>query len=174
MVWFLLEETKHNFFFSGKAVLQPESVPNLRHWQQNCVCFAELRQRQEMLMRNQLMAVNPQLMGPGQQRMQAIPAQFEPRLVDRYWAAFFCSSTAVHHSVRAVSKVLKTFGYCKLNNILCISDFFFPSQRSAPFNWNDGLSWPQTNPHSIPLGTHSPTAPQHAKPVVQPCLPRPR
>ncbi|KAM7043971.1 sterile alpha motif domain-containing protein 7 [Acridotheres tristis] len=43
----------------------------------------ELRQRQEMLMRNQLMAVNPQLMGPGQQRMQAIPAQFEPRLVDR-------------------------------------------------------------------------------------------
>uniref|UniRef100_A0A8C3QM10 Sterile alpha motif domain containing 7 n=1 Tax=Cyanoderma ruficeps TaxID=181631 RepID=A0A8C3QM10_9PASS len=29
------------------------------------------------------MAVNPQLVGPGQQRMQAIPAQFEPRLVDR-------------------------------------------------------------------------------------------
>ncbi|NXA80449.1 SAMD7 protein, partial [Thryothorus ludovicianus] len=29
------------------------------------------------------MAVNPQLMGPGQQRMQALPAQFEPRLVDR-------------------------------------------------------------------------------------------
>uniref|UniRef100_A0A8C5INW1 Sterile alpha motif domain containing 7 n=1 Tax=Junco hyemalis TaxID=40217 RepID=A0A8C5INW1_JUNHY len=29
------------------------------------------------------MAVNPQLMGPGQQRMQAIPAQFEPRLVER-------------------------------------------------------------------------------------------
>uniref|UniRef100_A0A8C8B7F7 Sterile alpha motif domain containing 7 n=1 Tax=Otus sunia TaxID=257818 RepID=A0A8C8B7F7_9STRI len=43
----------------------------------------ELRQRQEMLMRNQLMAVNPQLMGTGQQRMQAIPSQFEPRLVDR-------------------------------------------------------------------------------------------
>ncbi|KAJ7428475.1 hypothetical protein WISP_01223 [Willisornis vidua] len=36
-----------------------------------------------MLMRNQLMAVNPQLMAPGQQRVQAIPAQFEPRLVDR-------------------------------------------------------------------------------------------
>ncbi|PKU34009.1 sterile alpha motif domain-containing protein 7 [Limosa lapponica baueri] len=36
-----------------------------------------------MLMRNQLMAVNPQLMGAGQQRMQAIPSQFEPRLVDR-------------------------------------------------------------------------------------------
>ncbi|NWX98304.1 SAMD7 protein, partial [Nothoprocta ornata] len=29
------------------------------------------------------MAVNPQLMGTGQQRMQAIPSQFEPRLVDR-------------------------------------------------------------------------------------------
>ncbi|KAM4660027.1 sterile alpha motif domain-containing protein 7 [Amazona ochrocephala] len=43
----------------------------------------ELRQRQEMLMRNQLMAVNPQLMGAGQPRMQAIPSQFEPRLVDR-------------------------------------------------------------------------------------------
>ncbi|XP_025917511.1 sterile alpha motif domain-containing protein 7 isoform X2 [Apteryx rowi] len=36
-----------------------------------------------MLMRNQLMAVNPQLMGTGQQRMQAIPSQLEPRLVDR-------------------------------------------------------------------------------------------
>uniref|UniRef100_G1NCX4 Sterile alpha motif domain containing 7 n=1 Tax=Meleagris gallopavo TaxID=9103 RepID=G1NCX4_MELGA len=29
------------------------------------------------------MAVNPQLMGTAQQRMQAIPSQFEPRLVDR-------------------------------------------------------------------------------------------
>ncbi|NWR83946.1 SAMD7 protein, partial [Furnarius figulus] len=29
------------------------------------------------------MAVNPQLMAPGQQRVPAIPAQFEPRLVDR-------------------------------------------------------------------------------------------
>uniref|UniRef100_A0A672UXF4 Sterile alpha motif domain containing 7 n=1 Tax=Strigops habroptila TaxID=2489341 RepID=A0A672UXF4_STRHB len=29
------------------------------------------------------MAVNPQLMGAGQPRMQAIPSQFEPRLVDR-------------------------------------------------------------------------------------------
>nr|XP_006122928.1 sterile alpha motif domain-containing protein 7 [Pelodiscus sinensis] len=43
----------------------------------------ELRQRQEVLMRNQMMAVNPQLMGSGQQRMQAIPSQFEPRFVDR-------------------------------------------------------------------------------------------
>ncbi|XP_067392774.1 sterile alpha motif domain-containing protein 7 [Emydura macquarii macquarii] len=43
----------------------------------------ELRQRQELLMRNQMMAVNPQLMGASQQRMQAIPSQFEPRFVDR-------------------------------------------------------------------------------------------
>ncbi|KAH1165099.1 sterile alpha motif domain-containing protein 7 [Mauremys mutica] len=43
----------------------------------------ELRQRQEVLMRNQMMAVNPQLMGAGQQRMQPIPSQFEPRFVDR-------------------------------------------------------------------------------------------
>ncbi|XP_053161075.1 sterile alpha motif domain-containing protein 7 isoform X2 [Hemicordylus capensis] len=43
----------------------------------------ELRQRQEMIMRNQMMAVNPQLMGAGQQRIQAIPSQFEPRFVER-------------------------------------------------------------------------------------------
>lgn len=60
-----------------------------------CVCFVpELRQRQEMLMRNQLMAVNPQLMGTAQQRMQAIPSQFEPRLVDRYSATPLYSNTA--------------------------------------------------------------------------------
>lgn len=57
-------------------------------------------------MRNQLMAVNPQLMGPGQQRMQAIPAQFEPRLVDRYRAPL-----SVNHSVCAVPEAVKTFGY---------------------------------------------------------------
>ncbi|XP_034989033.1 sterile alpha motif domain-containing protein 7 [Zootoca vivipara] len=43
----------------------------------------ELRQRQEIIMRNQMMAVNPQLMGAGQQRIQAIPAQFEPRFMER-------------------------------------------------------------------------------------------
>lgn len=45
-------------------------------------------------MRNQLMAVNPQLMGTAQQRMQAIPSQFEPRLVDRYSATPLYSNTA--------------------------------------------------------------------------------
>lgn len=74
--------------------------------------MSELRQRQEMLMRNQLMAVNPQLMGPGQQRMQAIPAQFEPRLVERYRALFLCASTAANHdSECAVPEAVKTFGY---------------------------------------------------------------
>nr|XP_060623525.1 sterile alpha motif domain-containing protein 7 [Anolis sagrei ordinatus] len=43
----------------------------------------ELRQRQEMIMRNQMLAVNPQLMGGGQQRIQAIPSQFEPRFMER-------------------------------------------------------------------------------------------
>ncbi|KAH0624135.1 hypothetical protein JD844_007567 [Phrynosoma platyrhinos] len=43
----------------------------------------ELRQRQEMIMRNQMMAVNPQLMAGGQQRIQAIPSQFEPRFMER-------------------------------------------------------------------------------------------
>lgn len=57
--------------------------------------LSELRQRQEMLMRNQLMAVNPQLMGAGQPRMQAIPSQFEPRLVDRYFATFPHCNTAI-------------------------------------------------------------------------------
>ncbi|KAJ7324140.1 hypothetical protein JRQ81_017160 [Phrynocephalus forsythii] len=43
----------------------------------------ELRQRQEMIMRNQMMAVNAQLMGASQQRIQAIPSQFEPRFMER-------------------------------------------------------------------------------------------
>ncbi|KAJ6660982.1 hypothetical protein lerEdw1_017002 [Lerista edwardsae] len=47
------------------------------------VAAGELRQRQEMIMRNQMMAVNPQLMGAGQQRIQTIPSQFEPRFVER-------------------------------------------------------------------------------------------
>jgi len=46
-------------------------------------------------MRNQLMAVNPQLMGAGQQRMQTIPSQFDPRLVDRYFAPFLYCNAAV-------------------------------------------------------------------------------
>ncbi|XP_038602379.1 sterile alpha motif domain-containing protein 7 [Tachyglossus aculeatus] len=43
----------------------------------------ELCQRQEMLVRNQMMTVNPPLVGSVQQRLQAIPSQFEPRFLDR-------------------------------------------------------------------------------------------
>ncbi|XP_053565006.1 sterile alpha motif domain-containing protein 7, partial [Bombina bombina] len=44
---------------------------------------AELRQRQEIIMRNQMMAVNSQILVPTQQRMPMMPAQFEPRLLER-------------------------------------------------------------------------------------------
>lgn len=58
------------------------SIESLLKW---IVCFMlELRQRQEMIMRNQMMAVNSQLMGAGPQRIQTIPSQFEPRFVERY------------------------------------------------------------------------------------------
>ncbi|XP_015457081.3 sterile alpha motif domain-containing protein 7 isoform X1 [Astyanax mexicanus] len=43
---------------------------------------AELRQRQELMMRNQ-MAMAPQILAQGQQRLQTVPTQFEPRFMDR-------------------------------------------------------------------------------------------
>ncbi|XP_028834302.1 sterile alpha motif domain-containing protein 7 isoform X2 [Denticeps clupeoides] len=43
---------------------------------------AELRQRQELMMRNQ-MAMAPQILAQGQQRLQGVPAQFEPRFMER-------------------------------------------------------------------------------------------
>lgn len=46
------------------------------------VAPAELRQRQEMIMRNQ-MAMAPQILTQGQQRLQGVPAQFEPRFMER-------------------------------------------------------------------------------------------
>lgn len=51
-----------------------------------CVLYcslAELRQRQEMIMRNQ-MAMAPQILAQGQQRLQGVPAQFEPRFMERF------------------------------------------------------------------------------------------
>ncbi|XP_073482269.1 sterile alpha motif domain-containing protein 7 isoform X1 [Aquarana catesbeiana] len=48
-----------------------------------CMSAAELRQRQEMMMRNQIMPVNPQVVMPAQQRMPLLPTQFEPRLLER-------------------------------------------------------------------------------------------
>ncbi|XP_048398577.1 sterile alpha motif domain-containing protein 7 isoform X3 [Stegostoma tigrinum] len=45
----------------------------------------EFRHRQEMLMRNQMMLMNPhgQILGPGQPKMQTLGVHFEPRLLDR-------------------------------------------------------------------------------------------
>lgn len=51
-----------------------------------CVLYcslAELRHRQEMIMRNQ-MAMAPQILAQGQQRLQGVPAQFEPRFMERF------------------------------------------------------------------------------------------
>lgn len=45
--------------------------------------LAELRQRQELIMRNQ-MAMAPQILAQGQQRLQGVPAQFEPRFMERF------------------------------------------------------------------------------------------
>ncbi|XP_077146698.1 sterile alpha motif domain-containing protein 7 [Ranitomeya variabilis] len=48
-----------------------------------CIPTAELRQKQEIMMRNQMMSVNPQVVVPIQQRMPVIPTQFDSRLLDR-------------------------------------------------------------------------------------------
>ncbi|XP_066446087.1 sterile alpha motif domain-containing protein 7 [Eleutherodactylus coqui] len=48
-----------------------------------CIPTAELRQKQEIMMRNQMMSVNPQVVVPVQQRMPVIPTQFDSRLLDR-------------------------------------------------------------------------------------------
>ncbi|XP_061098962.1 sterile alpha motif domain-containing protein 7 isoform X2 [Conger conger] len=55
-----------------------------KHWYRmvNGMSAGELRQRQEMMMRNQ-MAMAPQLLAQGQQRLQSVPGQFEPRFMDR-------------------------------------------------------------------------------------------
>ncbi|XP_071765278.1 sterile alpha motif domain-containing protein 7 [Centroberyx gerrardi] len=55
-----------------------------KHWYRlvNGMSAGELRQRQELMMRNQ-MAMAPQILAQGQQRLQGIPAQFEPRFMER-------------------------------------------------------------------------------------------
>ncbi|TWW73655.1 sterile alpha motif domain-containing protein 7 [Takifugu flavidus] len=55
-----------------------------KHWYRlvNGMSAGELRQRQEMIMRNQ-MAMAPQILAQGQQRLQGVPAQFEPRFMER-------------------------------------------------------------------------------------------
>ncbi|KAM6948797.1 sterile alpha motif domain-containing protein 7 [Aplochiton taeniatus] len=55
-----------------------------KHWYRlvNGMSAGELRQRQEMMMRNQ-MAMAPQILAQGQQRLQGVPTQFEPRFMER-------------------------------------------------------------------------------------------
>ncbi|XP_013862854.1 sterile alpha motif domain-containing protein 7 [Austrofundulus limnaeus] len=55
-----------------------------KHWYRlvNGMSAGELRQRQELIMRNQ-MAMAPQILSQGQQRLQGVPAQFEPRFMER-------------------------------------------------------------------------------------------
>ncbi|XP_053740191.1 sterile alpha motif domain-containing protein 7 [Synchiropus splendidus] len=55
-----------------------------KHWYRlvNGMSAGELRQRQELIMRNQ-MAMAPQILAQGQQRIQGVPAQFEPRFMER-------------------------------------------------------------------------------------------
>ncbi|XP_053293195.1 sterile alpha motif domain-containing protein 7 [Pleuronectes platessa] len=55
-----------------------------KHWYRlvNGMSAGELRQRQELIMRNQ-MAMAPQILAQGQQRLQGVPAQFEPHFMER-------------------------------------------------------------------------------------------
>ncbi|XP_042185483.1 sterile alpha motif domain-containing protein 7-like [Oncorhynchus tshawytscha] len=55
-----------------------------KHWYRlvNGISAGELCQRQEMMMRNQI-AMAPQILAQGQQRIQGVPTQFEPRFMER-------------------------------------------------------------------------------------------
>ncbi|XP_038860422.1 sterile alpha motif domain-containing protein 7-like [Salvelinus namaycush] len=55
-----------------------------KHWYRlvNGMSAGELCQRQEMMMRNQI-AMAPQILAQGQQRLQGVPTQFEPRFMER-------------------------------------------------------------------------------------------
>ncbi|XP_043926684.1 sterile alpha motif domain-containing protein 7 [Protopterus annectens] len=65
---------------SDQGILDDRHLYRLAH---GLTAGAEFCQRQEMLMRNSVMAVNPQVMVPGQQRVQRIPPQFETQYIDR-------------------------------------------------------------------------------------------
>ncbi|XP_066536287.1 sterile alpha motif domain-containing protein 7 [Hoplias malabaricus] len=62
------------------SALGDQSALDEKHWYRlvNGMSAGELRQRQELMMRNQ-MAMTPQM----QQRLQTVPTQFEPRFIDR-------------------------------------------------------------------------------------------
>ncbi|XP_062337274.1 sterile alpha motif domain-containing protein 7 isoform X2 [Osmerus eperlanus] len=66
------------------SALGEQGALDEKHWYRlvNGMSAGELRQRQEMMMRNQ-MAMAPQILTQGQQRLQGVPTQFEPRFMER-------------------------------------------------------------------------------------------
>ncbi|XP_030631647.1 sterile alpha motif domain-containing protein 7 [Chanos chanos] len=66
------------------SALGEQGALDEKHWYRlvNSMSAGELRQRQEMMMRNQ-MAMAPQILVQGQQRLQGVPPQFEPRFMER-------------------------------------------------------------------------------------------
>ncbi|XP_051989790.1 sterile alpha motif domain-containing protein 7-like [Xyrauchen texanus] len=67
------------------TALGEQGVLDEKHWYRlvnGMSAGAELRQRHELMMRNQ-MAMAPQILTQGQQRLQGVPAQFDPRFMER-------------------------------------------------------------------------------------------
>ncbi|XDV27700.1 hypothetical protein PO909_031195 [Leuciscus waleckii] len=66
------------------SALGEQGALDEKHWYRliNGMSAGELRQRQELMMRNQ-MAMAPQILAQGQQRLQGVPAQFDPRFMER-------------------------------------------------------------------------------------------
>uniref|UniRef100_A0A671K4G6 Sterile alpha motif domain containing 7 n=1 Tax=Sinocyclocheilus anshuiensis TaxID=1608454 RepID=A0A671K4G6_9TELE len=66
------------------SALGEQGALDEKHWYRlvNGMSAGELRQRQELMMRNQ-MAMAPQILTQGQQRLQGVPAQFDPRFMER-------------------------------------------------------------------------------------------
>ncbi|KAF7222211.1 sterile alpha motif domain-containing protein 7 [Nothobranchius furzeri] len=66
------------------TALGEQGAMDEKHWYRlvNGMSAGELRQRQELIMRNQ-MAMAPQILAQGQQRLQGVPTQFEPRFMER-------------------------------------------------------------------------------------------
>ncbi|XP_077088233.1 sterile alpha motif domain-containing protein 7 [Siphateles boraxobius] len=66
------------------SALGEQGALDEKHWYRlvNGMSAGELRQRQELMMRNQ-MAMAPQILAQGQQRLQGVPAQFDHRFMER-------------------------------------------------------------------------------------------
>lgn len=73
-----------HYLVQSNKLWSVESQSKNLSWWLVVFCFhPELRQRQELIMRNQ-MAMAPQILAQGQQRLQGVPAQFEPRFMERW------------------------------------------------------------------------------------------